>query len=133
MTTLPVPELNSFGSLVRHAMLLEEHAAAACKALPGSGFAELAIRHENRLRLLERTRREKLSEIMLEPIEGLEGADYVPAPNMEGLPLAQELEILSARFYRDSARIARMVLAEVSRIFERLAQENDQCLQELKG
>ena len=154
---MPVPELTTFGALIRHALALEEFAVELYKGLEQSYqgnadlsrvFADLAAQHGARQKLLERTRREKLSEMILEPIEGLDGRLYVPkvhvtgapgaaiqhgetAPDSEtalagkgGIAFARELEGICARFYLDSARAARMVLAEVSKVFERLAEDN---------
>lgn len=115
--SLPVPELTTFGALIRHGLALEGLAAAIYREQGDKGAA-LAAKHEARQALLERTRREKLSEIILEPIEGLNGEDYVPAA-------PGDIETVSARFYRDSSKTARMMLAEVSKIFDRMAAEND--------
>lgn len=134
VTSLEIPELTTFGALIRHALALEGLAAAVYREL-GESKAEMASRHEARQTLLERTRREKLSEMILEPIDGLAGEKYVPAatPAGAGVQLALEVEAVSALFYRDSSKAARMVLAEVSKVFERLALENDKLRDEVSG
>ncbi len=86
-------------------------------------------------------RREGVTEMILEPIEGLDSADYEvgsdyavgadnavvadPAGASDGWARrAARLEAESARFYRDAA--AKLPIRQVARLFERLAKENEE-------
>ncbi len=130
------PELTNFGSLVRFALELESASASfyrtGAELLPsGQGAAalrELADLHEGRHRLLERTRQQKLNEMVLEPITGLEGRRYVfdaaIARAAEVREKAVALEDVGARFYGESAEVAQSLLTEAARTFRKLADEN---------
>ncbi len=131
-----VPELTNFGSLIRFALGLEAATSTfyeAAAGLPEPGgppdlFRELAAQHAVRHRLLERTRQQKLNEMVLEPITGLDGRRYaydasVP-PRDEVGPRAQALEAVAARFYEESSVVAEALLTEAARTLQRLAEEN---------
>jgi rubrerythrin len=132
----PVPELTTFGSVLRYAIELEAASSAfyeaAVPVLRDDGLSalarELAAQHANRARLLERTRQLKLNEMVLEPISGLDGTRYTfdatPAPRDLVLPRGTALEGTAERFYRESAAIARSLLVEAARTFVKLAEEN---------
>ena len=132
----PVPELSTFGAVLRFALEIEAAPAAfydrASKELEPDGPAalarELAAQHANRHKLLERTRQQKLNEVVLEPITGLDGAKYVfdasPAPRDRVLSRAVALEGTAERFYADSGTVAKALLTEASRTFRKLAEEN---------
>ena len=132
----PVPELGTFGAVLRFALELESAAASfyarAVAELEPDGPAtlarELAAQHANRHKLLERTRQQKLNEVVLEPITGLDGAKFVydasPAPRERILPRAVALEAVAERFYLDSGTVAKALLTEASRTFRKLAEEN---------
>ncbi len=132
-----VPELTNFGSLVRHALDIEASMAsfydAASRVVARSDavslLRELAKQHADRRLVLERTRQQKLNEMVLEPISGLDGSRYafdpaVPDPSQVG-GKACELEALAARFYRDSSDVATALLTEAARTFRKLAEEDD--------
>lgn len=130
---MEAPELTSFGALIRHALALEEQAVAfyeqpapEVSSEINSALGELAKAHRERRELLEKVRRELLSEMVLEPVDGLDGKAYIHTadPSRDRIALAKELEGVAERFYDDSARVARMVLAEAARVFERLARAN---------
>ena len=126
-------ELGTFGVILRFAMDLEERAVgfyerAARGELKGT-FGELAQGSHKRQKRLEQARREMVAEMILESITGLDGntyhVDLEPEADEAGLlRQAQALEEASARFYRDAA--AKMPIREVVRLFQRLAQENEQ-------
>lgn len=130
------PELTNFGSLVRYALEVEASSAALYRAAaellrggPGSDLArELADQHEGRRRLLERTRQQKLNEMVLEPISGLDGTRYVVdadlAKPLEIRRKAVDIEETAGRFYSESAVVARSLLTEAARTFQKLAEEN---------
>lgn len=133
------PEITTFGTLVRFALELERVAALVDEELASDPscsagaetFRALAEKHRARIALLEETRREKLNEAVLEPISDIKGADYVidtAVPKGAGVKgaaaFAAKAEDASARFYNDSARIAKSILHGAVRIFERMAKEN---------
>jgi len=139
MVECEFPECTSFGTVIRFALELERVAAATNEELasePGlaaqsATFKAIAEGHKKRLRLLEDTRREKLNEMVLEPISDIKREDYlvdcaVPkgADVKRSAAFAAGIEETSARFYTDSAKIAKNLLHEAARIMERLAKEN---------
>jgi len=131
------PEISTFGSLIRFALELEKVATSlyegSSKTYPNvAALPLLADAHRKRSQLLEHTRQQKLNEMILEPIYDLNGNDYALNPNenspsalKELIKMAEIIEDKSARFYSDSARLAKSLLAESSRIFQKLAKENE--------
>ena len=65
--------LNTFGAIMTYAIELEARLAAYYQL---AGEASLAKAADKRRKKLERTRRENVVEITLEPIAGLDAADY---------------------------------------------------------
>ncbi|MCX5886248.1 MAG: hypothetical protein NT096_10135 [Proteobacteria bacterium] len=138
------PEITTFGSLIRFALELEKVATSlyegSSKTYPNvAALPLLADLHRKRSQLLEHTRQQKLNEMILEPIYDLNGNDYSLNPNgnspsalKELIKTAEIIEDKSARFYSDSARLAKSLLAESSRIFQKLAKENDDNKSKLK-
>jgi hypothetical protein len=130
------PELTNFGSLIRFALELEADSASlyiAASRLLGPGpwadlARELAEQHEGRRRLLERTRQQKLNEMVLEPISGLEGNRYVfdaVIGNPGEVPWkAAAIEEVASLFYGESSVVAKALLTEAARTFQKLADEN---------
>ena len=131
------PEISTFGSLIRFALELEKVATSlyegSSKTYPNvAALPLLADAHRKRSQLLEHTRQQKLNEMILEPIYDLNGNDYALNPNenspsalKELIKTAEIIEDKSARFYSNSARLAKSLLAESSRIFQKLAKENE--------
>ena len=138
------PELTNFGSLVRFAIQLESETAtfyaAAVQLLASSAFArlarELASQHEGRRDLLVRTRQQKLNEMVLEPITGLDGRRYTfdsaVGRGDKAVPKALALEEVARRLYSESAVVAQSLLAEAARTFQKLAEENGRNLAALR-
>ena len=126
-------ELGTFGAIIGFALGVEERAAdfydSAAEGEMAALFSPFAARSRERVKRLERARRELVSEMILESITGLDGDDYQVAPGFAAdraglLHEARTLEETTARFYQDAA--SKMPIREVVRLFRRLAAENDQ-------
>ncbi len=129
------PELTNFGSLVRFALSLEDAAASFFEGLATvvmgeelQGLArELADQHRQRRKVLEQTRA-RVNEMILEPISGLHGGRYVfdagPADGTEAVARGVSLEETSARFYSESAMVAKALLAEAARTFRKFGEDS---------
>jgi hypothetical protein len=139
MVECEFPECTTFGSVIRFALELEKGAAAVYQELadnPGlsmaaESFKALSAAHKKREELLEHTRREKLNEMILEPIHELDSTQYVIDTKVpEGVDVkgaaefASTIEDKSAKFYSDSSKVAQSLLAEAARILERMGKEN---------
>ena len=131
-------ELATFGAILGFALTLEEKRAlfyeASAQADVGVLFEELARGARKRLARVERTRREGVAEMVLEPISGLLAAQYqvevTPTENQASLvQKAIVLEETVLRFYRQAA--GKMPVREVARIFTRMADETEGHLQDL--
>lgn len=85
-------ELNSFGSVLTFAIGLEKQLADLHRAAGNTALADTADKNRQKL---ERVRRENVVEITLEPIEGLNAADY----DLD----AGDIEAVAVRFYADVA------------------------------
>ena len=129
-------ELGTFGALIGFAIELEASSAdfydRAKRARPGGlaeeTFARLAAQASKNKILLERTRRENVAEMILEPIAGIGREDYIAdltLANVAGIPeiisRALDLEDRAQRFYTVAAE--KVSLPEVKRIFTRLAEK----------
>ena len=133
-------QLGTFGAILRFAMELESQAAAFYEAAARSdladSFQEMARGSAKRLNRLERARREGVSEMILESIEGLDSSSYqmeltADADTGQRLQQAVALEETTSRFYQDAA--AKMPIQEIVRLFHRLADENVQRQGKLAG
>jgi hypothetical protein len=139
MVECEFPECTTFGAVIRFALELEKGAAAAYEELaanPGLStgaetFRSLAALHKKREQLLEHTRREKLNEMTLEPIQDLDGSKHIiDAKVPDGVDLkaaagfASAMEERSAGFYAESSKVAKSLFGEVARILEKLGKEN---------
>lgn len=138
------PELTNFGSLLRYALVLEAASAslyrdAGSRLGPGPAAdlaQDLAAQHESRARLLERTRQQKLNEMVLEPISGLDGARYVFDARLRNAADLREkamaIEEAASRLYAESAEVAQSLLTEAARTFRKLADENRHNIERLR-
>ncbi|MCU0513003.1 MAG: hypothetical protein MUE40_10575 [Anaerolineae bacterium] len=113
--------LNSFGSIMTFAIDLETRLRDYYEA---AGNADRARECEKRRSNLERVRRENVTEIKLEPIAGLEAADYA-------LPLAdasaggqQAAARVAAQFYQAVA--PKINVREAQRALERCARQHQE-------
>ena len=131
-------ELSTFGSLLNFAIELEEKCrrfyedAARTEAYSEARetFLALAAQNKRQKQLLERTRQDNVTEMILEPISGLKRTDYETSATLtehtsysEVLGLAMGTEEKAKRFYTESAGKAAFLLAEVKRKCDNLAQE----------
>jgi len=139
MVECDFPECNTFGSVIRFALELEKGAAGVCDELsrePNAAaaadtFKALAAAHNKRGELLEFTRQQKLNEMILEPIQDMRRESYLidtHSPKGADVKTAAKflakIEETSAKFYMDSSKIAKMLMAEAARIMDKLGKEN---------
>lgn len=139
MVECEFPECTTFGSVIRFALELEKGGMAIYEELannPGLAscadvFRALASAHRKRRDLLEYTRREKLNEMIQEPIQDIESKKYIPdlsvpkgADAKAAARFAAAYEEKSARFYSDMSLIAKNLLSEGARIMDKMAKEN---------
>ena len=124
-------ELRTFGAILSFALALEERAAAfyeaAAQATGDDAYQSLARRARRRVARVERARREGVNEMILEPIEGLDGDSYALGADTLGGAASWEfraarLQDEAARFYRAAA--AKLPIPQVVRLFGRLAEEH---------
>ena len=133
------PELTSFGTLLKFAIALEDTVAKRAHlsadneecAERQNTLVNCADRHERRSAQLERMRRERLNEVVLQPIYGLDRSKYIPAAGVSDdanvvqmIAAVVDAEETTARFYRKTAETAANVLTGVERTFKRLATES---------
>ncbi|MCS7220525.1 MAG: hypothetical protein RML36_13100 [Anaerolineae bacterium] len=103
-------ELTSLGAVIAHALELEQSLQVMARA---AGDARRAEASRQRGEELARIRREAISEMILEPLSGIE------AISLNGLSLDAATERLAA-FYRDAAD--RMSIPDVARALRRLGE-----------
>jgi hypothetical protein len=120
--------LNQFGAVMTFAISLEdtlaEFYASAATHLPDDAD-ELIERSEaaaKRSQKLQRSRRNDITEITLEPIEGLDEANYVIDTATFTQKNIEKIEQTAARFYRDAA--PKINVREASRLLERCAKDH---------
>ena len=131
-------ELATVGAVLTYAIKLEGHrggfyeqAASLTECSPTCEvFLSLAEARKKRQKVVERSRREFVNEMLLEPIEGLEGSEglleITPPEEPDSaalLNLAQELEEGCQRQYGDiAAKISH--LPQLARVFRKLGEGN---------
>ena len=88
--------------------------------------------------LMIRSRRENVTEMILEPVAGLNQEDYEiavdvsdPMEDTDVLKVALRLEERGKNFFRDGS--SKVPLPEVARIFRRIAQKKEENLTKLQG
>jgi rubrerythrin len=88
--------------------------------------------------LMEKTRRENVTEIILEPVTGLQQGDY--EVEMKGMDQAQEEDLLKMalileereqRFFNDVSD--KLPFPEVARIFRKMAQKKEKSIAKLRA
>ena len=103
-----------------------------------ASLKELAGEAAKNHSLMEKTRRENVTEMILEPITGLEQDDYgvdlkgpSQADDKDLLKIALLLEERSKRFFQDAS--SKVPLPEVARIFRKVGQKKEENLTKLQS
>ena len=111
--------LNTFGSILTHAIELESSLNEYYTSIDNADRAKAA---DKRRQKLERVRRENVVEITLEPIEGLDEADY--PLNLSDTSHAGQIaiEATASQFYLDVA--PKINVRQAQRALERCGQEH---------
>lgn len=135
-------EIGTFGAVFQAAVALEEQLMKRYEAQsahqPGpvqEVYRALAADGAKRLKRLERTRRETVTEMILEPLHDLQMSDDLAGlvTTGAGAPLtpeaARRLELSAAAFYNDAAE--KIGLAEAARALRRLGKENTKRAEQL--
>lgn len=133
--------LNTFGAILTFAIELEETLQKFYKSASalGGDSAELMEKYarksgERKQRLIG-IRQENVTEMVLEPISGLNIEDYklnaaTPTDGSAALKEATRLEQRAERFYTNAG--PKINVSEPRRAFAKFAQENARRLQEIK-
>lgn len=116
--------LNTFGAILTYAVNLE---TALRDYYQQAGDVERSKAADKRRQTMERIRRETVLEITLEPIEGLNEADYELTLDDTSASGQQSVEAAAARFYAEVA--PKINVRQAQRALERAAKEH----QELAG
>jgi hypothetical protein len=134
--------LNTFGAVVTFAIDLEgamQRFYEEASAIGGDTvelFDQYAKKSAKRRQRLVAVRQDNVTEMVLEPIHGLNQIDYDPAfispkDRAQALAEAIRLEERAERFYRDAG--PKLNVTEPRRAFQKLAQENVERLSELRA
>ncbi|MCY4466278.1 MAG: hypothetical protein OXE46_12155 [Chloroflexi bacterium] len=111
--------LNTFGAIMSHAIKLEARLGDWYGSIGEGGKARAA---DKRRRKLERARRENVLEITLEPIRGLDAADYALELDDGTAPCQAAAAEVAARFYADVA--PKINVRAAQRALERCGKEH---------
>lgn len=114
-----MPSLNTFGAILTYAIELETRLRDYYQA---AGSATHAAEADKRRANFERVRRENVTEIKLEPIEGLDEEDYTADLNDTSPEGQQAVERIAAQFYTDVA--PKINVREAQRALERAARQH---------
>lgn len=111
--------LNTFGAILTHAIEMEKQFKDYYDAI---GNANRAKASDKRRKKLERVRRENVVEITLEPIEGLDEADY--ALNLDNTSDVGQTsaEKVATQFYNDVA--PKINVRQAQRALEKCGKEH---------
>jgi rubrerythrin len=133
-----IVELGTFGSILKFALDIETEASEFYRSASGllvsqnlaAMFHELTNRGEKRVKTLERVRRENMTEMILEPIIGLDSDAYtfiskIPeSADDEALrQIAARIETALQKYYSTAAKKIEF-LSEAAYAFEILAEKN---------
>ena len=133
--------LNTFGAILTFAIELEDAMQSFYKAASAVGgesaelFGRYARKSGERKQRLIGIRQENVTEMVLEPISGLNVEDYrpdaaTPTDRASALLEAARLEQRTERFYTDAG--PKINVSEPRRAFAKFAQENAKRLQEIQ-
>lgn len=140
-------DLGTFGAIMKFALEVEhevtsfyESASEYVKDKNLSGlFSNLSIRGQKRVKTLERVRRENVTEMILEPIIGLNSDTYIldttiPEDSNDKTvqKIAVDIEKNLNEFYNQAAAKIDF-LSEVAYSFELLAEANEDAVQRLSS
>jgi rubrerythrin len=123
-------DLANFGAVLTHAIAMEERLASLYRELAAAApdhaaaLERRAVASDKRARMLERTRRENVTEMILEPIQDFASADYaLPEGGADDAQAtARRAAQVAVDFY--TAGAGHLSIPEVKRIFQRLAKEH---------
>lgn len=113
--------LNSFGSIMTYAIELETRLRDYYTTV---GNEERAKETDKRRLNLERVRRENVTEIKLEPIEGLHEDNYTLNLSDTSAAGQKAVEQVAASFYEDTA--PKINVREAQRALERCAKQHSE-------
>jgi hypothetical protein len=113
--------LNSFGAILTYAINLETRLRDYYQAVGDSSRAADA---DKRRANMERVRRENVTEIKLEPIQGLDEANYTLNLDDTSPAGQQAVERIAARYYTDVA--PHINVREAQRALERAARQHSE-------
>ena len=111
--------LNSFGSIMTYAISLETNLR---DYYTSAGNDQRAAEADKRRIKLERTRRENVLEITLEPLEGLDEADYAFDLDDTSKTGQAAVEAVAAQFYMDVA--PKINVRQAQRALERCGKQH---------
>jgi rubrerythrin len=132
-------QLGTFGAIISFALALEEQAVEFYKRHYETVFSQIDTQFlksmEKRLSRLSRIRQELVTEMILEPITGVDGSNYdLPLSDTfaetDLVHQAIKVEENLHNFYSTTAPLIPM--KEVQRAFLRLAKENESRISSLK-
>lgn len=130
------PELTSFGTLFIYAGALEEalvalaiRAAEVAPDTAGKTLKTAIKKHGKRAKQLANMRRERLNEVVLQPLSGMNRADYLlpddlPPEAPAALAALADAEETAARFYDDAAALGGDVLMGVDKTFRKYGKQS---------
>ena len=139
------PELTSFGTLFIYAGALEKAlgglATKVAEVAPDAAAKTLktAIRkHGKRGIQLANMRRERLNEVVLQPLSGMDRGDYLPPAELPtdataALAALADAEETAARFYDDAATLGGDVLMGVDKTFRKYGKQSREWAAGLRG
>lgn len=144
---MSISELTTFGAVIKFGFWLEDTCIALYKrAITNEklskfkeNFSTLLEAHLKRKNILDEVKREKLNEVLLEPISGLNAASYAFDHELVGEIKLSELiertifaEDKSSKFYLGASEMVKSFSLEVTRIFARLANDNLKNIERLR-
>jgi rubrerythrin len=138
-------DLGTFGAILKFALEIESKVGGFYSSLATMAINQnvanlseaFASRSQTRIKTLERIRRENTTEMILEPITGLDSEKFKPITSIpEGATeatireIAQDIERTICSFYRTAAGKVEF-LSEAAYAFELLAEKNEDAAKQL--